>query len=604
MQSDGRGEKGSSRERDGMQQGGGYGGVYGNGGGGGHPSSGGYAGQHRRSEGGGRGGGGERYRKGDRGSNGGQGRAGDGSGHGQGGRSGGGKSRNSGGRDMLSAANFPPLPGADVVASSAAGVMPQGLTESSAASGDAEQSVSPRGIESAGNGTPTSGSSGGGSGGVKSAAGGVAVAPGVLPSTGPVVKGIGYPGTFIRYTQDEILKIVSSMSQTDVAVVPGVEDIRSHSLVFDAEANIGLLMRQRSVSIDECREQLRKGRPVHREGVIAGAVDYGSYMYGEIHEQGPSGWGHNPRGSAGNGDGHSRGGGGGGGGTVAGAGAGEKKKGDHRNRRDRGDRTGASEQKSGGSEGRAPHEDKPSRHSRGGGGKNASGTGTTGLSSSSLSSSPHVTPAPPEPMGAYAAALLKKPRPVPSPNPQPAASKPATPSLKPSSGKGPSRDRKADVSVKAKDASVGSSSPPRSSAIPSSGGGSSGARGSSLSSGHDTAGASEVVSSTTGGREGVRGKEAVAVKDGSGDESGSAAAGTGLTGSKTAVVARQAPVPQSRPSRRWEKTELAQQKSRGWGDAGRGGASAVAGLGAGGGRECDANVKVRPLVVVWSIMLI
>lgn len=584
MQSDGRGEKGSSRE----QQGGAYGGVYGSGGGGGHQSSGGYAGQHRRSEGGGRGGGGERHRKGDRGSNNGQGRAGDGSGHGQGGRSGGGKSRNSGGRDMLSAANFPPLPGADVAASSAVGVMmPQGSTESFAASVDAEQSVSPRGIESAGNGTPT-----GGDGSINSAAGGVTVAPAVLPSTGPVVRGIGYPGTFIRYTQDEILKIVSSMSQNDVAVVPGVEDIRSHALVFDAEANIGLLMRQRSVSIDECREQLRKGRPVHREGVIAGAVDYGSYMYGEIHEQGPSGWGHNPRGSAGNVDGHSRGGGG----TGAGVGAGEKKKGDHRNRRDRSDRAGASEHKSGGSESRAPHEDKPSRHSRGGGGKNASGTGTTGPSSSS--SSPRVTPAPPEPMGAYAAALLKKPRPVPS-NPQPAASKPANPSSsssKPSSGKGPSRDRKVDVSVKTKDASVGSSSPARGSAIPSSGGGSSGARVSRLSSGHDTAGASEGVSSTTGSREGVRGKEAVAAKDGSGDEGGSAAVGTGLVGSKTTVVARQAPVPQSRPSRRWEKTELGQQKSRGWGDAGRGGASAVAG--SGGGREGDGNAKVSPLVVV------
>ncbi|CAM9715470.1 unnamed protein product, partial [Hapterophycus canaliculatus] len=104
------------------------------------------------------------------------------------------------------------------------------------------------------------------------------------PTAGAARGGLGYPGPFIQYQPDDILKIVSTLSQAEVAHVPGIADIREHALVFEPEANLGLLMRQRSVSIDECREQLRQGRPVHREGVIAGAVDYGSYMYGEGHD--------------------------------------------------------------------------------------------------------------------------------------------------------------------------------------------------------------------------------------------------------------------------------------------------------------------------------
>ncbi|CAM9691157.1 unnamed protein product, partial [Discosporangium mesarthrocarpum] len=97
--------------------------------------------------------------------------------------------------------------------------------------------------------------------------------------------GPGYPGPFVQWKQDEILNLVSKLSREDVANIPGVEDVEAHTIVFDREPNMGLLLRQRSVSIDECREQLRKGRPVHREGVIAGDVDYGSYMYGEGHDQ-------------------------------------------------------------------------------------------------------------------------------------------------------------------------------------------------------------------------------------------------------------------------------------------------------------------------------
>ncbi|CAM9787709.1 unnamed protein product [Ectocarpus sp. 8 AP-2014] len=150
----------------------------------------------------------------------------------------------------------------------------------------------------------------------------------------PAAGGLGYPGAFIQYQPDDILKIVSTLSQSDVAVVPGVADIREHSLAFEADANLGLMMRQRSVSIDECREQLRKGRPVHREGVIAGAVDYGTYMYGE---------GHDPQqqaGSAPRGEGY------GGGGA-----AGESKKKSDRSRREKGpDRPSSDDSKARGGE--------------------------------------------------------------------------------------------------------------------------------------------------------------------------------------------------------------------------------------------------------------
>jgi hypothetical protein len=48
-----------------------------------------------------------------------------------------------------------------------------------------------------------------------------------------------------------------------------------------ATPNLDLLKRQRTFSIDETREQLRQGRPVQREAIISGAVDYRSLMYGD-----------------------------------------------------------------------------------------------------------------------------------------------------------------------------------------------------------------------------------------------------------------------------------------------------------------------------------
>jgi hypothetical protein len=53
---------------------------------------------------------------------------------------------------------------------------------------------------------------------------------------------------------------------------------------MSSQPNMDLLKRQRTFSIDETREQLRQGRPVQREAIISGAVDYQSLMFGDDHE--------------------------------------------------------------------------------------------------------------------------------------------------------------------------------------------------------------------------------------------------------------------------------------------------------------------------------
>jgi hypothetical protein len=52
-------------------------------------------------------------------------------------------------------------------------------------------------------------------------------------------------------------------------------------VAMEAVANPDLLLRQRTFSIDETREQLRQGRPVQREAVVSGAVDFQAFVYGE-----------------------------------------------------------------------------------------------------------------------------------------------------------------------------------------------------------------------------------------------------------------------------------------------------------------------------------
>lgn len=88
----------------------------------------------------------------------------------------------------------------------------------------------------------------------------------------------GYKGTFIKYTFDDIINIVKDIKE---AVIPSSIRPENHPLAMTSTPNLDLLQRQRTFSIDETREQLRQGRPVQREAVIAGAVDYGSMMYGD-----------------------------------------------------------------------------------------------------------------------------------------------------------------------------------------------------------------------------------------------------------------------------------------------------------------------------------
>jgi hypothetical protein len=62
-----------------------------------------------------------------------------------------------------------------------------------------------------------------------------------------------------------------------------------HPCAMTTTPNNDLLMRQRTFSIDETREQMQQGRPVHREAAIAGDVDYGSLIYGEDTQAGAQG---------------------------------------------------------------------------------------------------------------------------------------------------------------------------------------------------------------------------------------------------------------------------------------------------------------------------
>ena len=54
-----------------------------------------------------------------------------------------------------------------------------------------------------------------------------------------------------------------------------------HGCAMTDTPNTDLLLRQRTFSIDETREQMQQGRPVQREAIIAGEVDMGSLFYGE-----------------------------------------------------------------------------------------------------------------------------------------------------------------------------------------------------------------------------------------------------------------------------------------------------------------------------------
>lgn len=92
----------------------------------------------------------------------------------------------------------------------------------------------------------------------------------------------GYKGDFIKYSCDDIVNIVKNITKTSLPETIKPED---HPLAMTVLPNMDLLKRQRTFSIDETREQLRQGRPVQREAIVAGAVDYGSMMYGDGYQQ-------------------------------------------------------------------------------------------------------------------------------------------------------------------------------------------------------------------------------------------------------------------------------------------------------------------------------
>jgi len=90
----------------------------------------------------------------------------------------------------------------------------------------------------------------------------------------------GYHVPYTSFTQEEILEIVKNMATEEITLPEGL-DVNKHSFVLEKEPNKGLLQNQRTFSIDQTREQLCQGRPVLREAVVPGHVDYGNLMYGE-----------------------------------------------------------------------------------------------------------------------------------------------------------------------------------------------------------------------------------------------------------------------------------------------------------------------------------
>lgn len=90
---------------------------------------------------------------------------------------------------------------------------------------------------------------------------------------------IGYGDKpFVKYQIDDIINIVKNIKE---AVLPDTIHTNAHPLAMETSPNVDLLLRQRTFSIDETREQMQQGRPVQRDAVISGEVDYNSVMYGD-----------------------------------------------------------------------------------------------------------------------------------------------------------------------------------------------------------------------------------------------------------------------------------------------------------------------------------
>lgn len=140
--------------------------------------------------------------------------------------------------------------------------------------------AAPTGAEKKGNTNPGQPrSSKGGKGGGGSSVDRAPVDPGPVPTP-------GYKGPFVKYSFDEIITIVKEVREAELpnSIVPS-----SHPAAMTKDPNLDLLRRQRTFSIDETREQLRQGRPVQREAIMAGAVDYKSLMCGDYDQSPGSG---------------------------------------------------------------------------------------------------------------------------------------------------------------------------------------------------------------------------------------------------------------------------------------------------------------------------
>jgi len=85
----------------------------------------------------------------------------------------------------------------------------------------------------------------------------------------------GYKGPYKSYTYDEIIAIVKTVQEANLPneVTEYVKNLPSSTAVFSDSPNLDLLLRQRTFSIDETREQLQQGRPVQREALLSGGIE-------------------------------------------------------------------------------------------------------------------------------------------------------------------------------------------------------------------------------------------------------------------------------------------------------------------------------------------
>lgn len=78
-------------------------------------------------------------------------------------------------------------------------------------------------------------------------------------------QGPGYKVPYVKYKQDEIIEIVRKVAD---AKIPDELNPSQHPLAMDPNPNLDLLQRQRSYSIDEAKEQLQQGKPIHQAAII------------------------------------------------------------------------------------------------------------------------------------------------------------------------------------------------------------------------------------------------------------------------------------------------------------------------------------------------